>query len=277
MKRVTPNRAGLSVGNELYLYKRGFQRQASAIWALIFKEYKIRLGKSRIGLFWSLFEPIVGMSIMSAVWWVSGRTSMDGVHITLFIGSGFIAFNTVKTGFGFIAHAIQANMSLLNYPQVKPLDTILARFIYSMIMHAWASVLLLCLVWWLIGAYPTFPDPLMCVEVIVVGMLLALGIATPLAVLGVLNDNVFKVVGIITSPLVILSGVIFSISDLPAQFQEILAYNPLLHITVGFRAGALGSPLFSGFDLGYPLECAVIGLGVGYALYFKYRFRLLQS
>lgn len=277
MKNVKLKSKGLDNRSELYLYKRGFQKQVSAIWALVFKEYKIRLGKSRIGLFWSLFEPIVGMSIITAVWWASGRTSIRGVHVTLFVGCGFIVFNTVRNGFGYLAHAIQANMALLNYPQVKPLDTILARFITAMFMHAWASVLLILLVWWLFGAVPDFPDPLLCVEVILIAMLFAMGIATPLAVLGTLNENVFKVVGILTSPLMIVSGVIFSILDLPANIQKVLAYNPIIHLTNGFRAGALGVPLFAGSDLSYPLEWAVIGLGIGYALYFKYRFKLLQS
>ncbi len=176
-----------------------------------------------------------------------------------------------------MANAIDANKALLNYPQVKPIDTVLARFVEGMWLHAWASVLLILGLWWIIGVKPTFPDPLLAIESIFGAMLLALGVAIPLAVWGTLNSGVMNVVGIISQPLTILSGVIFSMHDLPPNVQELLAYNPIVHVVEGFRAGALGNPLFEYFDLSYAYRFGMIGLGFGYAFYFRYRFRLLQK
>ncbi|WP_319497369.1 ABC transporter permease [uncultured Cohaesibacter sp.] len=258
-------------------FKRGLNRQKSAIWALVFKEFKLKLGKSRIGLFWVLVQPIFSMLMISGIWYMTGRVQVHGTNVTLYIGSGFIIFLTVRQGLGYIANAIDANQALLNYPQVKPIDTILARFVEGMWLHAWASVLLILGLWWILGVKPTFPDLPLALECVFGAMLLALGFALPLAVLGTLNDGIMKFVNIISQPLMIFSGVVFSIHDLPASFQGVLALNPIVHLVEGFRAGAFGNPLFNEFDLGYPLRFGVISLGFGYALYFRYRFKLLQK
>ena len=263
--------------DDIALIKKGFHNQKSAIWALVFKEYKIRLGKSRIGLFWALTESIFGMIAMSAIWYAGGRSEVHGIHVSLYIGSGFLLFNTIRLGIGYIPHAIDANVALLNYPQVKPLDTILARFIQGVWMQLWSAVLLFGLLWWIIGVLPTFPDPLMCISATFKACLMALGLGLILAVFGTLNLSLLKFVAIISQPLMLLSCVIFSPSDIPLVAQEILAYNPIVHVLDEFRAGAFGTKLFAFYDGNYPLYFGLLCIGFGCAFYYRYRFRLLQQ
>lgn len=257
--------------------KRGAYRQKSAIWALVYKEYKIKLGVSRIGLFWTLMEPVIGMLMISAVWYYAGRPTIQGTHITLFIGSGFIIFLTVRQGINYIPYAINANQPLLNYPQVKPIDTLIARFIQGMWLHALACIIMLLGLWWLGGIRPSFPDPLLCLEMVGTAMLLAMGLSLPIAVFGTLNESIFKAIGIFSQPLMILSGVMYSTYELPAIARDVLWWNPIVHLVEGFRAGAFGTKLFPEYEPFYPLLFGIFSLGFGYALYFVYRFRLMQK
>ncbi|WP_114008008.1 ABC transporter permease [Cohaesibacter intestini] len=258
-------------------FKTGAYRQKSAIWALVFKEFRLKLGQSRIGLFWALVEPIFSMMTIASIWHVNGVHTMQGTDVYLFIGSGFIVFITVRQGISYIPQAIDANKALMNYPQVKPIDTLLARFIQGMWFHALASVLMLVGLWWFIDAVPTFPDPLLSLTAIFVAMLLAMGISLPLAVFGTINNNVLKFIGIVSQPLMILSGVMFSIADLPATARSILQWNPIVHLVAAFRHGSFGSKLFPEYNLLYPIMFGAICLGFGYALYYIYRFRLIQQ
>lgn len=257
--------------------KRGAYRQKSAIWALVFKEFKIKLGKSRIGLFWVLVEPIVSMLMVSGIWYVAGRETIQGTHVMLFIASGFIVFLTVRQGVNYIPHAINANRALLNYPQVKPIDTMLARFIQGMWLHALASLAMLVGLWWIVGVMPTFPDPLLCFQSLGIAMLLALGIALPIGILGTLNESILKLVGVLTQPLMILSGVLYSLNELPVSARELLAYNPIVHLVSAFRYGAFGTKLFPEYSLSYPAFFGFISLGIGSTLYYILRFRLLRK
>ena len=199
------------------------------------------------------------------------------MNITLFIGSGFIIFIAARQGIAYIPQAINANQALLNYPQVKPIDTILARFIQSIWLHAIASILMLTSLWWLFDLSPPFPDPLLCIEVIGITMLLTLGVSIPIGVLGTMNESILKFIGLVRQPLMILSGVMYSMSELPTGARQMLAFNPIVHLIDGFRAGAFGTKTFPEYSLSYPILVGLLSLGFGYVLYFLFRFRLMQK
>ena len=257
--------------------KTGLFRVKSVIWALIFKEYKIKLGKGRMGLVWVLLEPVVSMLMMSTIWLLIGREKIENVHVMLYIGSGFVIFLTVRRGIAPIPMAIASNTALLNYPQVKPLDTVFARFILEMWLHLIASCWLFFSLWWLIDVSPTFPDLLMCFTALAVAMLLSIGIAMPLAVYGTFNEGITKAVGILAQPLMILSAVLYSMNDLPVKAREILTLNPIVHIIESFRHGAFGTKLFTGHSLYYPAFFGLVLLGFGFVAYHANRFKLIQK
>ncbi|WP_319528822.1 ABC transporter permease [uncultured Cohaesibacter sp.] len=257
--------------------KRGAYRQRSAIWALVFKEFKIRLGKSRIGLFWTLVQPMTSMVMMAFIRLASGTTEIHQIDVVLFIGMGFVIFNAFRPGINFIPQSISSNQGLLNYPQVKPIDTIIARFILSCWLHLLASILLVFVVWWILGDYPEFPDPLLCVTTLIIAFLFGLGVSLPLTIFGTINESVLKFVNIVSMPLMILSGVMFSMNEMPQTVRQLLAYNPLVHLIEGFRHGAFGVRLFPEYNLAYPVFVTIGLLGIGFALYFIYRFRLLMK
>ncbi|WP_171022237.1 ABC transporter permease [Cohaesibacter sp. CAU 1516] len=257
--------------------RRGAFRQRSAIWALVFKEFKIKIGKSRIGLFWALVEPMVGMTMMASIRWAAGNAEVNNVHIVLFVGMGFVVYNAFRSGINYIPHAINANQGLLNYPQVKPIDAIIARFIVTNWLHLLASMLLVFCVWLAIGVYPNFPDPWLCITVLVTAMALGMGVALPLTVFGTKNESIFKFIGIISMPLMILSAVVFSLNEMPQHVRQLLAWNPLVHLTEGFRHGAFGTRLFSEYNPLYPEILAIVLNGFGYALYYLYRFKLMMK
>ncbi len=75
----------------------------------------------------------------------------------------------------------------------------------------------------------------------------------------------------------IVSGVMYSMSELPTAARQILAYNPIVHLVSGFRAGAFGTKPFPEYDLLYPFFFGLLCFGFGYAFYYIYRFRLMQK
>jgi len=271
---IASNKYKASVWREI---RGGLFRLKSVIWALVFKEFKVRLGKGKLGIIWVLVEPVVSMLTMSAIWFLIGREKIENTHVMLYIGSGFVIFLFVRRGIAPIPMAIISNEALLNYPQVKPIDTVLARFVLEMWLHSIASCWLFLSLWWILGITPSFPDPLMCFEAIAVAMLLSLGIAMPLAVYGTFNESITKMVGILSQPLMILSAVLYSMNDLPAEARGFLAWNPIVHIIESFRHGAFGTKLFVGHNLLYPAYLGLILLGFGFVAYYANRFKLLQK
>lgn len=257
--------------------KFGAARVRSVLFALIFKELKIKLGNGRLGILWVLLEPVVSMLMISTLWLIIGRSQIENTHVMLFVGSGFVIFLIVRRGFAPIPMAIAANQALLNYPQVKPLDTILARYILEMWLHSIAGTFLFFSLWWILDVLPKFSDPLECVAAILTAMLLSLGISVVLGIYATFYEGLKRAVGIVTQPLMILSSVIYSFNDLPPSGRDVLSWNPIVHIISSFRHGAFGTELFVGHNLYYPAATGLVLLGLGFLAYYANRFKLIQS
>jgi len=264
-------------GSFSHQLKTGWQRQLSVVQALIYKEFKIKLGITRIGLIWVLLEPVVSMIMISGIWLIIGRDKIDGVHTMLFIGAGFVVYIIIQRGLGQISSAISANESLLNYPQVKPIDTVIARFILEMTLQIMAAVLLFFSLWWIGDIVPVFHDPLMMLMAIGIAMVMSGSIGLLLATYGTFYPSLKKAVDLVTRPLMILSGIIYSIRDLPPLAREILSWNPIIHIVEYFRAGAFGTKLFAEHDLMYVLMITIVLLGFSMVAYYVNRFKLIQK
>ncbi len=260
----------------LHEMKTGWYRQRSAIRGLVFKEFKIKQGIGRLGLFWILAEPVVGMMVISLLWLVIGRAKIDGVHVMLFIGSGFAIFNMIKNSISSIPQAIIANAALLNYPQVKPIDTLIARFILEMWLQLIAMFLMFFGIFWLLDVLPEFADPLLSLEAIGTALIFSAGIAFPLSVYGTFYVSLTKAVNIITSPLMLVSAVMYSVNDLPVRAREVLTWNPIVHIIEAFRSGLFGTKMFQGHNLGYPFMIGICLLGFGCIAYSVNRYKLAQ-
>ncbi len=258
-------------------FKTGFYRFKSVIWALFFKEFKIRLGKSKLGIVWVLLEPMIAMSLMSIIWLVIKRNTIENIHTMLYLGSGFIVFLIVRRGINPIPQGIKSNSSLLNYPGVKPIDTIFARFFLEMWLHSIASILLFATLFWTIGVHPTFPDPLLAFRAIGIAFMLSLGIGLLLGIYGQFYESVTKTVNILTQPLMIMSGVLYSMNDLPQKAREALSWNPIVQLISAFRQGALGIKPFEEYDLSYPTYLSIFVLGIAFVAYYANRFRLIQK
>ena len=82
--------------------------------------------------------------------------------------------------------------------------------------------------------------------------------------------------GIVTRPLLLISGVFYIYEDLPRIAQDILWYNPLIHIT-----GIVRSGVYSTYDPTYvsPVYVTLVGLIpmiFGTLLLWRYGREILQ-
>src|SRR6266545_5253949 len=110
---------------------RGLRQQANVIFALVFKEFRGRSKGSAglLGLFWTLTTPALTALALASMWYFLGRHDFNGVSPFLVMTVSIIPYQLMRHSFGYIPAAVGSNMSLYGYPQVKPIDTLLARFI----------------------------------------------------------------------------------------------------------------------------------------------------
>lgn len=256
---------------------RGLKRQSSVVMAIIFKEIKVRQRTSKFGMFYVLIEPIIFIVMIAGIRYLLRTTSVDGMHVLIWIPLGVTLFLIFRHSVSKVPSAIRSNEGLLDYPQVKPIDPLIAIFILEMTMTMVASAIAIFLIWWFMDIGPTFPQPLEAIGVVVATLAGCFGLALLLGVYGTFYENIPRTIRFLNRPMIFISGVIFAVSAMPAYVREWLSWNPLLQFIEYFRHYAAGHKIFPEADLGYACFVSAFMLGLGFIAYYANRYRLVQS
>ncbi len=256
---------------------RSLRRQISVITAIIFKDFKVRQRTSKFGILYVLIEPMVYILAIASIRYLFRTTSVDGIHVLIWVPLGVSAYLIFKRSLTKVPSAISGNEGLLDFPQVKPIDPVIAIFIFEMTLTMVASCVALLLIWWFMDIGPSFPRPLEAMGVLAMLLAFSFGIALLLAVYGTFYENISRTVKFVNRPMILFSGVIFPVSSLPTNIREYLAWNPVLQFIEHFRFYAGGVPMMPEADLGYAYFVALSMLGLGVVAYYGNRYRLVQS
>lgn len=204
--------------------------------ALMLREMATRYGRTPGGYIWAILEPL-GMIVMMALGFaLMLRSPPIGNSFILFYATGYLPFNMFLRCANAVTNSITFSRNLLSYPAVSWIDAVLARAVLNILTDMLVAYLLMFAILVLVDSR----------TVIDFGpILLSFGLASLLAVgLGTVNCAIIgfypiwgTVWGIISRPLFLASGVIWLYRDLPAAAQDILYWNPLVHIVSIGRMG----------------------------------------
>jgi capsular polysaccharide transport system permease protein len=204
------------------------------ITALILREMTTRYGRNPGGYIWAIAEPLGAIIILSVAFSLLLRAPSLGTSFILFYSTGYLAFNIYQNLATTMARAIEFSRPLLMYPVVKWIDALLARFILNFLTALLVGYILLTgiIIWTETRLVLDMPALMRTI-----GMAACLGFG-----IGILNCALIGLYptwaiiwSILTRPLFIMSGVIYVYEDLPRFAQNILWYNPLIHITAEAR------------------------------------------
>ena len=255
----------------------GARKQSSVIAALMLKDFKARSSRGRLGIVWLVLDPMVMLVMMASIWYLIGRSEIEGVPVYLYLSSGLIVFSIVKQGISSVPRSITANAPLLNFPQVRPISCLIARFLFEMVLMLFTAVVLYFVMWWFWGLLPVFNDPLGLFQVLGISLVFGFGLSLFLGVYGTLYTTVGKLTQMMARPLMILSCVIHSLTDLPSYVQHYVLYNPIAHLVVTARIDIFRLQPIDGVNLTYPSIWAFSSLGLGIVAYYVNRFRLIRE
>lgn len=243
--------------------------------ALVLREMSTRYGRTPGGYIWSVLEPLAAIVLLSFGFALVMRSPSLGNSFLLFYATGFFPFNIYQQLSGVVARAIRYSRPLLRYPAVNWLDAVLARFLLNSLTNLATTVLLLTAILAVIESRTILNLPPIVLSMSL-AMLLGLGMGSLNAVLMGLFPLWDVTWSILTRPLFLASGVIYIYEDLPKQAQDILWYNPLLHITGLMRTGFYPTYNASYASPVYVLAIALILLTFGLLLLRRHHRELLN-
>lgn len=243
--------------------------------ALVLREMSTRYGRSPGGYIWALLEPLGGVFILAAAFSLLIRNPPLGTSFVLFYATGFGPFTLYQSIANTVAQALNFSRPLLRYPAVNWIDALIARFM----LNALTGLLVTCLVFVIIlqlTGSPGLIDPLPILHALGLCMLLGAAIGTLNCALNGLITTWDIAWSIITRPLFLASGVLFIYEGMPTSVQNILWYNPLMHITGILRTGFYPTYTASYASSLYCIGFSLVIMFLGTVLLRRYHREILN-
>lgn len=247
--------------------------QSRVIGALILRETRTRFGKTQLGYFWALAEPVALVVTFTLMFMALGRPALFGDNLFLFFATGVLPYQIYRRVCTFVMSALEANQALLNYPVVKQIDTMIARALLEIATGLVAIILIFGV---LILFFECQPPARFLAVVAAIGLMALLGFGTGVinAVLSVRFDSWKNIEGMLSRPLFFISGIFFLPETLPDKVRDILSWNPILHAVELMRYGFYFNYRAYGLDVTYVLLWALISTLIGLAAERAMRHRV---
>jgi capsular polysaccharide transport system permease protein len=162
-----------------------------------------------------------------------------------FVATGLIPFQIFRETVSRASNAVDANKSLLFYPQVRPLDLIIARCSLEGLTSTAVLAVILGFEGLVLGKLRV-DDPLMVLLSLSMAVLLGGALGVVVGSLSVFSNTVSRIVPVLLRPLFWISGIFFTANTLPSHVRTFMLYNPVLHLVELTRGG-----YFADYDATY--------------------------
>lgn len=243
--------------------------------ALALRETCARFGRSWGGYAWALAEPVGGIALLSLAFSFIAPKPPLGSSFTLFYASGIIPFLMYNSLTSALMAAVQANRGLLTYPVVRPLDVILARALLETLTHVAVAAAVLTPV---VLIEPRRPD--IAPEWIALSLALAAALGTGAGTLNAGLAAMFptwrQVWSVLSRPVFVISGILFTARQIPEALAGALWFNPILHVVETMRAGFFGPDPDGFVSAAYVLAVAAVLFLAGVILIHGQSGKMLQ-
>lgn len=253
----------------------GLVVQGRVIYALILREVHTLYGNTTLGYLWAIFQCLTGIVFLWGLRIVVGFHPPHGMSVVAFLLSGLLPWYMFSQTLSKCMSAVGANNALLTFPQITPLDLMIARMIV-----VWATQLVSGLI--------VYGFAILCKQQVVItnflgflgGIIFAplfgLALGASLGSLSFYWSALTKIVPIMLRIMFFTSGVFFSISHLPGTVQSYLLYNPMMHLIEWTRSSMSPPYLTIKFNLLYFFTCFLICLVFGLLLERYLRGRIKE-
>lgn len=216
--------------------QRRFQNLRT-IGALVLREMSSTYGRSPGGYIWAVLEPVGMIVVLTLAFSLLLRSPSLGTSFALFYATGLMPFRMYQEAHAVTAGAIRYSKALLVYPAVSYIDALLARLILTFLTQMMVACLILA------GILAFMVDVRLVLDFgpIVLSFALAAFLGFGIGSVNCLLFDLFPIWKSLWTtanrPILLFSAIIYIYEDLPPFAQNVLWYNPLVHLTGLSRTG----------------------------------------
>ncbi|MBL4919329.1 ABC transporter permease [Szabonella alba] len=251
-------------------------RSLRTITALILREMATTYGRSPGGYLWAILEPVAALAMFSIGFALVFNAPPIGNSFPLFYATGFLPFMLFNDVANKMATSINFSRPLLAYPAVTFLDALIARFLLTVLTHMMVAYIVFFGIIIIFGARADLDLPVILLG-FSLGAFLGIGVGTLNCYLMTAFPVWERSWQIATRPMFIISGIFFTYDSMPRFAQEILWYNPLVHVIGVTRDGFYGAYRADYISVTLVLGVASLTLLAGLLLLWRHHRTLLES
>ncbi|CAH9061614.1 Polysialic acid transport protein KpsM [Pseudoalteromonas haloplanktis] len=235
------------------------------IFALFVRE--IRTGfNDRLGLAWAIFQPLSFIFLLSFL-----RGRMDGgdthtVPTFEFMMYGMLLIQLFLETLTNCSGAIKKNKALFAFRQVQPISSVLASALFNLLIKLAVFVLIFLIMYFLKMEF-RLDDPLFILINIITLWIFAVSLGLLFAIAQCYVPEISKIQSVLSRPMFFISGVFFSMQDVPKEYWHFLDWNPILHAIELTRHAAYSTYSTEAVSESYLFLSALIALFFSVCVY----------
>jgi capsular polysaccharide transport system permease protein len=206
-----------------------YQVQKDVLYALLLREFSARFGRSRVGFFWVLIEPIAHVAFPVAMFGFVIDRHVTGYEYPVFLLYGLLPYFLFRSICIQTMEGVNTSRGLLSYRPVHLIDVIFTKAVFTLGLESMLFGII-ALVLSIFFGYHLMPgQPVEWLGLMAGIVIFGLGMGMIFAAVVSLIPDARSVIRVLFMPLYLASGIILPVSRFPPDIVEILAWNPLLH------------------------------------------------
>ncbi len=245
--------------------------QFRSIVALMLFEINTLYGDAKLGYIWALVKTAFGVLVLLMLRVFTHARAPHGISSVAFLILGFMIWQIFSQTINKTLTVVKNNKNFLTFPQVTPLDIIIARTAVIIATEVLCAIILLS-AFKLLGFKNTFiiSNILLIFSSIFGAAFFGIGCGCICLVISRYIPAIIRIIPIFLRLLFFASGVFFSVSSFSHRFGEWLLYNPIMQfIEMSRYASSYSYPQYFNLEYLGMLVLPVFTLGILFERYMR--------
>lgn len=241
------------------------------IFSSIKTEFKSRFVRSRLGGVWMILNPLAQVAIYALILSTVLSAKLPGINnqyaYAIYLMAGTLGWSLFSEVFGRSLNIFIENGNLIKkmaFPKLAlPLIVTGSALVNNLLLF-----LAVLIVFGLLGHLPTL-ELLWLPLLIILTLALALGLGLMFGIVNVFIRDIGQIMPIVLQFWFWLTPIVYVSNILPQNYQQILLYNPMTGIVLGYQNIMVYNKAIDLDLLIYPMIIAIVSMALALFMYLK--------
>jgi lipopolysaccharide transport system permease protein len=206
---------------------------------LVWREIKIRYKQAGLGIAWAIIQPLLAVLIFTAVFGIFARMPSEGLPYPVFALAAILPWTYFAEALRRSATGLVSDADLVRKIYFPRLVIPIAGITSPLIDFLFGLLILIALMAWN-RIVPTW-SLLLLPFWLIVNMALALAIGLWLGPINVRYRDIMHTLPFVIQVWMYATPIVYPLSMVPARWQALYSFNPMVGIIEGFRWSLLGT------------------------------------